>query len=169
MIERKNWQRGGCRKVRVHPAECGEQLGRNPSKNGSSKSLVLKSFSGEGTLWDSSLPVALTLWDTLPLCTLPLPLSQKKKRAEKRIRPAQQSWGKITENAPIPGWRRFFCSFPHSPGGGGVQSHFLLFFSLSLSILPSARKNGSLSGRPGLNVGVKATFQAKEAQKTLPY
>ena len=28
--------------VRVHPAECGEQLGRDPSKIGSSKSLVLK-------------------------------------------------------------------------------------------------------------------------------
>ena len=34
----------GCRKVRVYPAECGEQLGRDLSKNGSSKSLVLKIF-----------------------------------------------------------------------------------------------------------------------------
>ena len=46
----------GCTEVRVYPAECGEQLGTDPSKIGSSKSLVLKSFSGEGTLWDSSLP-----------------------------------------------------------------------------------------------------------------
>ena len=38
-------------------------------KNGSSKSLVLKSFSGEGRLWDSSLLVALTLWDMPVLCT----------------------------------------------------------------------------------------------------
>ena len=64
-------------KVRVYPAECGEQLGRGPSNNGSSKSLVPKSFSGERTLWDKSLPVTLTLWDTPVLCTPPLPLSQK--------------------------------------------------------------------------------------------
>ena len=54
----------GCRKARVCPAECGQQLGRDPSKHGSSKSLVLKSFSGEGPFWDLSLPVTLTLWDT---------------------------------------------------------------------------------------------------------
>ena len=30
----------------------------------------------EGTLWNSSLPVPLTLWDALVLCTSPLPLSQ---------------------------------------------------------------------------------------------
>ena len=34
----------GCTEVRVYPAECGEQLGTDPSKIGSSKSLVLKSF-----------------------------------------------------------------------------------------------------------------------------
>ena len=34
----------GFRKVRLYPTECGEQLGRDPSKHGSSKSLVLKSF-----------------------------------------------------------------------------------------------------------------------------
>ena len=50
----------GCRKVRVYPAECSEQLGRDLEKNGSSKFLVLKSFSGEGKLWDSSLPVTLS-------------------------------------------------------------------------------------------------------------
>ena len=65
----------GCRKVRVYPAECGEQLGRDPSKNGSSKSLVLKSSSGEGTLGfvPSSHPHSLGY-----ACTLyaPLPLSQ---------------------------------------------------------------------------------------------
>ena len=63
----------GCRKVQVYPAECGEQLGRDSSKYGSSTSLVLKSFAGEGTLWDSSLLVALTLWDT-PLYTPTSPL-----------------------------------------------------------------------------------------------
>ena len=57
----------------MYPTECGEQLGTDPSKIGSSKSLVLKSFSGEGTLWDSSLPVSLTLWDTPALFTPPLP------------------------------------------------------------------------------------------------
>ena len=60
----------------MYPAECGEQLGRALSKLGSSKFLVLKSFSGEGTLWDSSLPVSLTLWDTPALFTPPLPLPQ---------------------------------------------------------------------------------------------
>ena len=74
----------GCRKVRVYPAECGEQLGRDPSKKGSSKSLVLKSFSGEGTLWDSSLPVTLTPWDTPVLCTPPLPLSQLLRQRSRR-------------------------------------------------------------------------------------
>ena len=38
----------GCTEVRVYPAECGEQLRTDPSKIGSSKSLVLESFSGEG-------------------------------------------------------------------------------------------------------------------------
>ena len=60
----------------MYPAECGEQLGRDPSKFGSSNSLVLKSFSREGTLWDSSLLVTLTLWDTPVLFTPPLPLPQ---------------------------------------------------------------------------------------------
>ena len=59
----------------MYPAEWGEQLGRDPSKNGRSKSLVLKSFFGEGTLWDWSLPVALALWNTPALCTPPLPLA----------------------------------------------------------------------------------------------
>ena len=61
----------------MYPAECGEQLGTDPSKIGSSKSLVLKSFSVEGTLWDSSLPVSLTLWDTPALFTPPLPHKRK--------------------------------------------------------------------------------------------
>ena len=65
----------GCRKVRVYPAECGEQLGRDPSKNGSSKSLVSQSFSGEGTLWDSSclLPshFGIRLYFVRPHCPSP--------------------------------------------------------------------------------------------------
>ena len=44
----------GCTEVLVYPAECGAQLGRDPWKIGSSKSLVFKNFSEEGTLWDSS-------------------------------------------------------------------------------------------------------------------
>ena len=58
----------------MYPTECGEQLGRDPFKNGSYKFPCFKEFSGEGTLWDSSLPVALALWDTPVLCTPPLPL-----------------------------------------------------------------------------------------------
>ena len=63
----------GCRKVRVYPTECSEQLGRDPSKIGSSKSLVLKSFSGEGTLWDSH-PDSLGYPCTLYAPTSPLPI-----------------------------------------------------------------------------------------------
>ena len=55
----------GCTEVRVYPVECGEKLGRDPQKFGSSKSLVLKSSWAERTFWDSSLLVSLTLWDTL--------------------------------------------------------------------------------------------------------
>ena len=36
----------GCTEVRVYPAECGEQLGRDPSKTGSSKSPVSRVFLG---------------------------------------------------------------------------------------------------------------------------
>ena len=75
----------GCTEVRVYPAECGEQLGTDPSKIESSKSLVLKSFSGEGTLWDSSLPVSLTLWDTPALFTPPLPLPQNFPQEKNRL------------------------------------------------------------------------------------
>ena len=52
----------------MYPAECGQQLGKDPSKN--------KTFSGERTVWDSSLLVSLTLWDAPVLCTPPLPFSQ---------------------------------------------------------------------------------------------
>ena len=76
----------GCTEVRVYPAECGEQLGTDPSKFGSSKSLVLKSLPGEGTLWDSSLPVSLTLWDTPALFTPPLPLRQDRQFVSKKGR-----------------------------------------------------------------------------------
>ena len=75
-------ERNGCREVRVYPAECGEQLGRHLSKYGSSRSLVLKSLGGgEGTPWDSSLFVALTLWDTPVLSTPPLPQTICSKRS----------------------------------------------------------------------------------------
>ena len=41
----------GCTEVRVYPTECSKQLGRDPSKNGSSKSFVLKGgFWGGNTL-----------------------------------------------------------------------------------------------------------------------
>ena len=60
----------------MYPAECGEQLGRDPLKFGSSESLVLKSFSGGGAHWDSSLLVSLTLWGKPVLFTPPLALPQ---------------------------------------------------------------------------------------------
>ena len=65
----------GCRKVRVYPTECGQQLGRSPSKLGSSKSLVFEEFFlGEGTLglFPASLPHTLGYTCTF---TPPLPLS----------------------------------------------------------------------------------------------
>ena len=66
-----------CGKVRVYPAECGEQLGKEiPKKKGAPNPLFLKSFSEERTLWDSSLPVILTLWDTSVLRAPALLLSQ---------------------------------------------------------------------------------------------
>ena len=69
----------GCTEVRVYPAECGEQIGRDPQKFGSSKSLVLKRFWVERTFWGSSLLVSLTLWDTPVLFAPPLPLPQVKR------------------------------------------------------------------------------------------
>ena len=69
------WQRGstgaeryGCIPRSAHgvPTECGEQLGRDPSKNGSSKSLVSKSFflgrEHFGTRRPHSLGYACTLY-----------------------------------------------------------------------------------------------------------
>ena len=71
----------GCTEVRVYPAECGEQLGRDPLKYWSSKCLVLKRFSGEGTHWDLFLLVSLILWDT-PVLLRPHFPSPRKKRTK---------------------------------------------------------------------------------------
>ena len=68
----------GCTKVRVYSAECSEQLGRDPSKNGSSKSLVSKSFFCGGNtlgLVPSSHPHSLGYACTLYAPTSPLPTS----------------------------------------------------------------------------------------------
>ena len=66
----------GCRKVRVYPTECGEQLGRDPKKIWELQISYFEEFSGvERTFWDLSLLVSLTLWDTPVLFTPPLPLS----------------------------------------------------------------------------------------------
>ena len=46
-------------------------------KKESSKPLVLKSYSEEGTLWDSSQLVSLTIWDMPALFTTPIPLEQR--------------------------------------------------------------------------------------------
>ena len=75
----------GCTEVRVYPAECGEQIGRDPSKIGSSKSLVLKSFSWERDtlgLVPASLPH--TLGHAL-LFTPPLPLPQSNHTLRKHL------------------------------------------------------------------------------------
>ena len=58
------------------PQSAANNLGEIPQKMGAPIPLFLKSFSGERTLWDSSLLVTLTLWDTLVLFAHPLPLSQ---------------------------------------------------------------------------------------------
>ena len=72
------WSRGstGVQRYGCIPRSAVNNFGTDPSNIGSSKSLVLKSFSGEGTLWDSSLPVSRTLWDTPAPFTPPLPLPQ---------------------------------------------------------------------------------------------
>ena len=44
--KRRKKGRAKSAQVRVYPAECGKQLGRDPSKNGSSTSLVLRVFLG---------------------------------------------------------------------------------------------------------------------------
>ena len=67
----------GCRKVRVYPTECGQQVGRDPSKNGNSKSLVLKTlFIGGNTLGlvPSSLPHTLGYACTLYAPSSPHPV-----------------------------------------------------------------------------------------------
>ena len=46
-------------------------------KNWELQTPCFEEFSGERTLWDSSLPVSLPLWDTPALLTPPLPLPQK--------------------------------------------------------------------------------------------
>ena len=66
----------GCRKVRVYPTECGQQVGRDSLKNGSSKSLVLKTlFIGGNTLGlvPSNLPHTLGYACTLYAPTSPHP------------------------------------------------------------------------------------------------
>ena len=51
-----------------------------------------------GTLWDSSLPVSLTLWDTPALFTPPLPLPQVwQKSDEKSDRSVRKSDRKLTK------------------------------------------------------------------------
>ena len=59
---------------------------------GSSKSLVLKSFLGEETLWDSSLLVTLQLLDAPVLFTPPLPLPQSTLETVFRSFPENAFW-----------------------------------------------------------------------------
>ena len=60
------WPRVRVRNVRVYPTECGQQLGRDPSKKWELRipcfELQRRAFSREGTLWDLSLLVFLTLY-----------------------------------------------------------------------------------------------------------
>ena len=66
---RFSWPRGsmGVERYGRIPRSAANNLGRIPTN----WELILKSFSGEGTLWESSLLVSLTLWDTPVLCTPP--------------------------------------------------------------------------------------------------
>ena len=61
---------------------CVRCLPQSSLKNGSSKPLVLEGFSGEGTLWNSSLLVCHTFRDTPALCT---PLLLLSSRTHKRV------------------------------------------------------------------------------------
>ena len=74
-----------CRKVRVYPAECGEQLGRDPSKNGSSKSLVFKESVG---LVPSSHPHSLGYACTLCAPHFPSPKENAPSQVPKTTRKA---------------------------------------------------------------------------------
>ena len=67
------WPRGstGVQRYGCILRSAANNLGQIPRKMGAPKSLVLKR-----RLWDSSLPVSLTVWDTSVLCAPPLPLSQ---------------------------------------------------------------------------------------------
>ena len=79
------WPRGSTSVERhgyTYPTECSQQLWRDPTKNRSSKSFGLKRSSEEGTPWDSSLLVSLTLcWDAPVLCSPALPLSQHSEKS----------------------------------------------------------------------------------------
>ena len=55
-------------------------------------------FLGEGTLWDSSLPVSLTLWDATALFTLPLPLPQENPAEPRRT--LRETDGEPSERPP---------------------------------------------------------------------
>ena len=93
----------GCREVRVYPTECGEQLGRDPSKNGKSKSLVLKGFFWGGNtlgLVPSCRPHSLGY-----ACTFYAPTSP----------PLKKSFCYIFRARPKSIFRRFFSDFGPEP------------------------------------------------------
>ena len=74
-------RKDGCTEVRVYTAECGEQLGRDLSKNGSSKSLIFEEFFffwGGNTLGlvPASLPHTLGYACTFYTPTTPPPRSE---------------------------------------------------------------------------------------------
>ena len=126
----------GCAKVRVYPVECGEQLGRDPSKIGSSKSLVLKSSSGEGTHWDSSSSIEpLKRFDRTPKKVLSNPKGfyrtpfRPPKRfhrsAVKRFSEPQKRFYRTFGIEP-PLWGYPFKTFPKSPLRFGIRLYFLL-------------------------------------------
>ena len=73
----------------------------------SSKSFLLKRFSDEGTHWDSSLLVTLTLWDTPVLFAPPLSLPQWKLQSRLKCSLSLsgvfcQGWPKHNRNQNVP-------------------------------------------------------------------
>ena len=98
----------------MYPVECGQQLGRDPAKIGSSKSLVLKSFYGHGTQWDSSLLVSLTLRDTPVIFLRPYFPSPNLRTQSPRARFRQKRFANTGDNRSENSAMFLLCRFSSS-------------------------------------------------------
>ena len=78
-------------------------LAENPSKNGSCRSLYLKSFFGEGTVWRSYPPIFLTLVD-------PPSFLVDGRVLDSRALKASRNLSAVSCNAPLES-RIFECAF----------------------------------------------------------